>query len=144
MTLPKLIHAVCCLVVTFGVVCFAQNVEIKKLPIKYVNPSQGREMYMSYCAACHGANGNGAGPAARAFKVPPANLTLLAHHNQGTFPAMHVSTAIWGDSYNGAHGSDMPVWASLFRHAHQTVNSEPDIQMRIYNLTKYVETLQQK
>ena len=44
-------------------------------PFEWV-PS-GEVMYKQYCAACHGANAKGNGPAASNFKTRPADLTTL-------------------------------------------------------------------
>lgn len=35
----------------------------------------GRKLFLQYCAPCHGPKGLGNGPAASAFKPPPANYT---------------------------------------------------------------------
>ena len=35
----------------------------------------GKSVYASRCAFCHGANGNGDGPAGAALKPPPTNFT---------------------------------------------------------------------
>ena len=51
---------------------------IQHVPVKAVSPASGKEMYMSYCAVCHGTDGKGGGPAASALKVPPTDLTLLS------------------------------------------------------------------
>jgi len=56
----------------------SQNVTVKTKPVTYTNPGDAREMYVTYCAPCHGITGEGNGPAATAFKQTPANLTLLA------------------------------------------------------------------
>jgi len=44
--------------------------------------AEGAALYPTHCAACHGAEGRGDGPAAKGLKVPPADLTaehLWAH-----------------------------------------------------------------
>jgi mono/diheme cytochrome c family protein len=48
---------------------------IKQVPVAMTSPASGKEMYISYCAACHGTDGKGNGPAASALKIPPADLT---------------------------------------------------------------------
>lgn len=37
--------------------------------------ADGAELYRKYCAACHGAEGRGDGPAASGFDPPPTDLT---------------------------------------------------------------------
>jgi len=95
-------------------------------------------MYANYCAACHGKEGRGNGPAAEALKVPPADLTALAKKNGGKYPSDHVSSAIKGDLEMTAHGSkEMPVWGNLFWQLSQGHTSE--VQLRVSNLNRYIE-----
>ena len=113
---------------------------LKKAPITFSKPESGAQMWKDYCAACHGMSGTGDGPAAEALKSPPADLTLMAKRNNGKFPADHFKSVLRLGSGGRAHGtSDMPVWGSLFRP-----REEPLVELRIGNLTKYVESLQQK
>ena len=121
----------------------AQQPEIKNAPMKPTSPASGREMFANYCASCHGKNGKGDGPAAAALKVPPADLTTLSKRNGGTFPNSHVSAILRGEAQLPAHGSqEMPVWGPLFWQMSQGHVGE--VEQRITNLTKYVETLQAK
>jgi mono/diheme cytochrome c family protein len=116
---------------------------IKHVPMKSVSPASGKQMFESYCASCHGADGKGGGPAASALKVPPADLTTLAQKNGGNFPSMKVSSTLQGDADLPAHGSkEMPVWGPLFRSV--SGGHESEVQQRIANLTKYIEGLQAK
>src|SRR5271166_624461 len=111
---------------------------IKHVPIKSTSPVSGKEMYMAYCAVCHGTDGKGGGPAASALKVPPTDLTLLSKSNGGKYPALKVAGAIRGEANVPAHGSkEMPVWGSLFMnmsHGH-----ESEVQQRVSNLSQYIE-----
>src|SRR5271166_2881096 len=72
---------------------------------KQVIGQSGRDIFMDRCSACHGADGKGNGPAVGSLKVAPADLTLLAKRNGGTFPADRVREIVseWVDI--GAHGS---------------------------------------
>jgi mono/diheme cytochrome c family protein len=116
---------------------------IKKVPAQRTSAASGEEMYVSYCAVCHGKDGKGDGPAASALKVPPTDLTTLAAKNNGKFPAPHVSSTIKGDDLVAAHGSkDMPVWGPVFRS--MSSGSSAEVQLRINNLTNYIESLQAK
>lgn len=120
--------------------------KINPVPIQPTSPASGQQMYASYCAACHGATGVGNGPAAPAMKVPPTDLTLLARHNSGTFPTMHIISVLEFGAKVPAHGTaDMPVWGDLMLSLH--TSSAPDhnsgeILQRIANLTVYLKTLQ--
>lgn len=116
---------------------------IKHVPVKTTSPVSGKDMYTAYCAVCHGADGKGGGPAASALKVPPSDLTLLSKNNGGKYPALKVSSSIRGESAQPAHGSkDMPVWGSLFWS--MSSGHEGEVQQRVANLTKYIESLQAK
>jgi mono/diheme cytochrome c family protein len=118
--------------------------QIKKVPTPNVNPTSGKEMYVAYCASCHGPNGKGNGPVAAALKTQPADLTQLASKNGGKFPDAQVQAAIRGDTnMPSAHGSkEMPVWGPTFWMLGQ--QSEAQEQLRIHNLTNYLASLQQK
>jgi mono/diheme cytochrome c family protein len=115
---------------------------IKKAPIAVTSAASGEEMFNTYCAVCHGKGGKGDGPAASEFKIPPANLTLLAKNNNGTFPDSHVAEVILtGPRDAKAHGSkDMPVWGTLFR----SIGDDAQTKLRIHNLSRYIESLQEK
>ena len=63
----------------------AQNVEIKKVPIRPTPAESGQVMLSEYCVVCHGKDAKGSGPAAPALKVPSADLTTLAKRNGGSF-----------------------------------------------------------
>lgn len=105
--------------------------------------ASGQDMYVSYCAACHGADLKGGGPAAGALKVAPTDLTTLARRHGGKFPTLHVSHVIAGDEMYAAHGSkDMPIWGPTFRALSQ--NDKSVVMLRIDNLTKYIEAHQVK
>ena len=116
---------------------------VKHVPIKSTSPVSGHEMYSAYCAVCHGTGGKGGGPAASALKVPPPNLTVLSKNNGGKFPSDRVSAVLSGAAQLPAHGSkEMPVWGQLFWSvSHQ---SSGEVQLRMQNLTKYIESLQEK
>ncbi len=116
---------------------------IKHVPIKPTSPVSGKEMYTTYCAVCHGTDGKGGGPAASALKAPPSDLTVLSKNNGGKYPALKVTAAIHGEGGVPAHGSkEMPVWGTLFFNL--SGGHESEVQQRVTNLTKYIESLQQK
>jgi len=114
--------------------------------VKYVRPenvsaAKGPEMFHAYCAVCHGADGRGGGPAADALKKRPADLTQLSIKNNGAFPAARVENVIRGAGVVEAHGSrEMPIWGPVFR----TLGDEGTVQLRIKNLSGYLESLQRR
>ena len=121
----------------------AAKPEIKHVPATYTDPSSGKEMYTAYCASCHGADGKGDGPAAAALKMPPANLTTLAARNGGIFPTAHVAADLQGGTMTPAHGNKaMPVWGPIFMA--MGGQSAAEMQLRIRNLTNYLESIQVK
>ena len=111
---------------------------LKKVAPPYMSPTAGKEMYIVYCGACHGAQGKGDGPAAAALKAPPTDLTQLMKNNNGKFPQTHFREVIAHGSV-AAHGSaDMPVWGQIFR----VLDSDPSLSaLRVENLMNYVEVL---
>ena len=121
----------------------AQQAELKKVPAPRTPADSPQDMFKSYCASCHGVDAKGKGPAVQALKVPPGDLTILSRNNGSKFPEMRVLNAIAGDSNVAAHGSkDMPVWGTVFRD--MASGSPGEAQLRLRNLTKYIETLQVK
>jgi mono/diheme cytochrome c family protein len=127
---------------TLAATCFSQSPPIKKVVPADANAASGVEMFHSYCAACHGEDARGGGPAASALKKAPADLTLLSRKNAGKYPAIAVQNTIKGDPGTAAHGSrDMPVWGDLFKDMRGGALTG---QLRVKNLSDYIEGLQQK
>lgn len=118
----------------------APKVTIKKVIAHPTRSLDGKTMFHEYCAACHGDQAKGNGPAAEALTKRPADLTQIARKNGGTFPKIQVMRIIDGaDVYTAAHGSrDMPIWGTMFRHME---NPESET-LRVNALMEYIETLQ--
>jgi len=116
-------------------------VKVTKVPA-----NDGRQMYVSYCAPCHGLDGRGQGPVAPALKRQPTNLALLSKNNGGKFPASHVVSILQFGSANPAHGTaEMPVWGHRFAEMDATLMPQSDVRMlRISNLSAYLRSLQEK
>jgi mono/diheme cytochrome c family protein len=71
----------------------------------------GRVLYERHCQPCHGASGDGRGPAADMLSVTPASFlgdTLVA---AGSFQAL-VDKILQGGAL--LHGSPMPAWGMFF------------------------------
>jgi mono/diheme cytochrome c family protein len=116
---------------------------VRKMPAGRTSASSGKEMYRAYCAACHGSDGKGDGPASAALKSRPLNLTDLTRLNAGKFPELRVFGSINGDLRVTAHGSkDMPTWGTVFRQMDGA--DVAGAKLRIRNLTKYIESIQVK
>ena len=102
----------------------------------------GHDIFMDRCSSCHGKDGKGNGPAARALKTAPGDLTLLTKKNRGVFAAERVRKIVgdWVDI--DAHGSlEMPIWGGLF-HPRNVVDQQI-ANLRIKNLVAYIESIQQ-
>ena len=115
---------------------------VKRVNAQPTATVNGVDLFKEYCAVCHGNDAKGTGPAADALKKRPADLTQLAKKNGGTFPELHVMNYIKGDDVVAAHGSrDMPIWGQIFG----SFSPNQDlVQVRVYNLLKYIEGVQAK
>ncbi len=104
--------------------------------------TKGVDLYLRYCAVCHGKDGKGGGPAAAALKTAPTDLTGLAQSKGGKFPVGTVRQLLGGGSSTPAHGSEeMPIWGPVFR----AMNPNQSIaKLRVDNLVRYLESIQAK
>ena len=120
-----------------------QQAEVKKVPARYTSPASGSDMYLAYCASCHGPKGLGDGPVAAHLKNAIPDLTTLSKQNKGVFPTQRISQVIQGEVGVKTHGlQDMPVWGPVFLRLN---NSEaPAVRVRVSNLAKHIEGLQAK
>jgi mono/diheme cytochrome c family protein len=113
------------------------------IPVDKTAPTSGKQMFSSYCAPCHGVDGKGNGPAAPALKAPASDLTVLSRNNRGKFPDTHVVSILQFGMEMPSHGSaQMPVWGPILGKMNQANAQEK--QLRISNLSRYLETLQVK
>jgi mono/diheme cytochrome c family protein len=113
------------------------------IPVDKTSPADAKQMYKGYCAPCHGVDGRGAGPVAGALKKSPTDLTTLARSNDGKFPQLHVVSVLrFGDEIP-AHGTAaMPVWGRVLANMEPANSDLTDL--RITNLTRYLESIQRK
>jgi mono/diheme cytochrome c family protein len=102
----------------------------------------GDALFAKHCATCHGADGEGGGPAADAMKVTMPNLRTLAKRNGGTFPRDAVAAYIDGREQIASHGDRlMPVWGDFLQRA-EDKGTEAPVRMRIEALVEFIERLQ--
>jgi mono/diheme cytochrome c family protein len=119
-----------------------QKPVIKTVPPAPTSPAEGGQMFKTYCAACHGLDAKGNGPAVPALKKVPGDLTLLSKNNGGKFPELRVFNAIRGEAGVTAHGSkDMPVWGEVFKELDRATGVS---SLRLRNLTMYLQSIQAK
>jgi mono/diheme cytochrome c family protein len=106
-----------------------------------VQPTSGRQLFIQYCAPCHGRDGTGSGPAAAALTVRPTNLTRLSSANKGRFPLERVRAFVgMGSPDSPAHGTrEMPVWGPVFRALD---SSDKEADARIDRVVRYVRSMQ--
>ncbi|MFN7926502.1 MAG: cytochrome c [Blastocatellia bacterium] len=101
--------------------------------------SPGKKLFQQYCVTCHGTDAKGNGPTAKLLKKAPADLTKIEKEN-GKFPFARVERTIAGTDMLESHGTrDMPVWGTVLRRK----SGAGFATLEIYNLTKYIESIQQ-
>ena len=94
--------------------------------------NRGHELFVTYCAACHGVDGDGKGPASVGLRPPPRNFT------QGQFKFAAVASGQLPNDEDllrivqkGLHGSAMLPW-----------NDVPERD--ILDIVQYIKTLSPK
>jgi hypothetical protein len=129
-----------------GALLVAQEAKVT-IPVGLTPADDGKSMFVSYCAPCHGLDGRGHGPTSTALKTQPSDLTQLSKDNHGSFPGTHVVAVLkFGVQNDPSHGSKaMPVWGPALQKLDNPGSGNQDFEaLRINNLVKYVETLQIK
>lgn len=134
--LKSLIFVVIAGSMAMGTVC-AQQAKLV-VPVTKTPANSGTQMYVNFCAPCHGLDGKGNGPIAPALKEQPPDLSVLTRNNGGKFPATRVASVLHFGLPNPAHGTaQMPIWGPMFGDPNQST-------LRISNLVDYVRDLQVK
>jgi mono/diheme cytochrome c family protein len=124
------------------VVAAAPGLGAQDKPSRGSDAYSGKELFKTYCAACHGTTAKGDGPLADNLRKRPPDLTRFAQQNAGTFPSQKVYQIIDGrQPLNGHGGPDMPVWGDAFK-ASREGSSDESVKARIDAIVKYLETLQ--
>jgi mono/diheme cytochrome c family protein len=134
----------CTLVALVAVVLFWQpNVSADQAPAASKAVPAGSGLFSTYCAVCHGTDAKGTGPLAESLKRRPADLTMMAKNNKGTYDRDLVRRIIDGKNpVKGHGGGDMPVWGDAFA---RSVDAGPQaVQDRVDALVEYLATLQAK
>jgi mono/diheme cytochrome c family protein len=104
----------------------------------------GAEIFQRRCASCHGVEARGHGPASGALKVPPSDLTQIAHRRGGEFPNGEIALFIDGRFDLPAHGSrDMPIWGARLGEAiPESSLAEEIVRGKIATLIEYLKSIQ--
>ncbi|WP_312527818.1 c-type cytochrome [Paracoccus sp. (in: a-proteobacteria)] len=112
-----------------------------------IKTPSGQADYQQYCSACHGATGKGDGPAAKDLTPKPADLTLLARKNGGTFPRLQSMGHIHGHTA-GRSESPMPEFGDILTGPSVPYDAGDGILTptpeRLVALSKYLEKIQVK
>ena len=100
-------------------------------------------MFKQYCAACHGADGKGRGPATPTLNVRVPDLTTLTKRHDGKFPFEYIESVLrFGPGFSAHGSSEMPVWGPIFQYLENY--NEAAVRQRIRNLCDYIESIQQR
>lgn len=103
------------------------------------DPLRGREAYLRYCSACHGASADGAGPVANVMTPRPPALTKLKGRYGRPLRTRFIAY-VMGDAMPRAHGtSDMPVWGKVL--ATQD-GDEGEAVGVIWRIAEYLDSMQ--
>lgn len=104
----------------------------------------GAELYVRFCASCHGVTGRGDGPVAGSFKVEVPDLTLIARRAKSADRRAQIAKIIDGRHVIAAHGSrTMPVWGEDFSRLEiGNPDAERSTLLIIQRLADYVWLLQ--
>jgi len=121
--------------------CAGQAQSTIVLPVGKTAPTNGRQMYTSYCAPCHGMDGRGHGTLAAALTVQPSDLTLLSRNHRGRFPDNHVVSILQFGIEKPAHSAmQMPAWGPILAKMNQS--NRQDRLLRVCNLSRYLDAIQ--
>ena len=130
------------------------------IPIASANPPpayEGRRLYVSYCQLCHGTDGKGAGPLAKAMKIQISDLTTTVRSRSDRI----LKKIITGEGRQTITGRDrhnllsdaMPEWKGIFDDSEvdaliaylrflvsskHTLMGDPEIGQQLYQKYCYV------
>lgn len=115
-------------------------VNVLRVNAERIGTCDGRANFEAYCASCHGTDAKGTGPAARSLEAPATDLTLIVVRHNNSFPAAHVREGIRGNHGDGTL-QEMPDWDRVLR---SVSTSDQEAMLRLINLVKYIESIQQR
>ena len=152
--MKKLLFLILAVGIAFGIGYAAQSQSTSKaaqspdrvvVKVNKAPATSGQQMYMSYCAPCHGVSGKGDGPVAGSLKQRTTDLTVLSKNNGGKFPAKHIVDVLQFGTVNPAHGTaEMPIWGPMLATMNSTSAQDDMKALRISNLSDYLKSLQAK
>ncbi|TFL19665.1 c-type cytochrome [Jannaschia formosa] len=74
--------------------------------------AEGEDLFLRYCATCHGEEARGDGSMQKVLSVDVPDLTRLA--GEDGFPHFDVIAKIDGRDPVVSHGGAMPIWGDFF------------------------------
>jgi mono/diheme cytochrome c family protein len=111
--------------------------------VSAANVPSGEQLYKKLCAACHGNDLKGNGPAPYPFKDVTPDLTTLARRHGGKFPDAYFAGVLRHGVTLPDHGpAEMPTWGTDFETGKQL--DEMQVTLRITNLSAYIKSQQAK
>lgn len=107
----------------------------------------GRDLFLYFCAECHGKDGASVGPMAEMLAIVPPNLAVLSKQNAGVFPIESVAMQIDGRIPIEGH-SFMPVFGPALDGDQFISLSLPSgqpmmVTQRLANLITYLQAIQE-
>ncbi|WP_281857788.1 c-type cytochrome [Litoreibacter halocynthiae] len=107
----------------------------------------GGDLFMQYCATCHGVDAKGGGPMNSVLVIQPTDLTRLAAENDGVFPRVRAISRIDGRDPLVSHGSPMPIYGQFFEGRGETIRGEDGVMIMtsqpVIDLVAYLEGVQE-
>lgn len=102
--------------------------------------TRGQSIFAQECAQCHGAQGNGGGPAG----VAAPDLTGLTQRNQGVFPREFVRRFVLGLLEKDDPQAAMPEFSQVgLRHVYPDGGADGEVlEADFEDLLDYVESIQ--
>lgn len=104
----------------------------------------GRDLYMRFCASCHGVTGAGDGPVGQGLAVMVPDLTTLRRRSGGQMNTAQLREIIDGRAVVIAHGTrTMPVWGYEFWvEEGADMEAEAAVRTIVDQLIAYLRSLQ--
>ena len=105
-------------IINTGLLLIALMISIPEVSANPPLAYEGRRLYVSYCLLCHGPQGKGDGPLAKAMDISPANLSTTVRSRSDTI----LTKIITGEGRQTITGRDrhnllneaMPEWKDVF------------------------------
>ena len=134
-----------CLLLTAAAGVLCSQTKINRVPVTYTHPSEGKEMFVTYCAVCHGQAGNGQGVVAKAGFANVRNLHEPLIQPDKTADGSIFNTLTHGKGLMGSYGDKLTVndrWAVIawVRVLQKTTSGVSAMTMRTKRPSRNVQT----